>query len=401
MQVASGFLLCGTQVFSEKTWVLAKKQSFRRGGKQMRNKWIVLVTLTTAAWLVTLSAAQVVAAPIRQAQPVPFSDPAEATQAAVEWLVATHQNDDGGFTSFSTGADLAPSDVGGAVDAALALAAAGQAMDTRFAGQERSLLDYMDSDPAGVAAYAAQDGATAGKLVMALAAGGQNPRNFGGHNFVISLTQHLSPTGQLGVNTAFNQSLAILGLAAVSEPIPPSALDWLSGLQADNGSWDDGFGTADNPDATAMAIMALVSSDRPADDPVLIEATSFLVTAQLPGGGWEYGPGFGANANSTALVVQAFSALGRDVASPDSEGRAPMTSLLAWQSSTGAFQADFGSGRFDDFFTTVQAIPAVAGRPYPLNNPAAAAGEEVPWLAAVILLAATAGLAIWSFRKRS
>jgi hypothetical protein len=39
---------------------------------------------------------------------------------------------------------------------------------------------------------------------------------------------------------------------------------------------------------------------------------------------------------------------------------------LAWQNSTGAFQSDFGTGPFDDFFATTQAIPAAAGKPYPL-----------------------------------
>ncbi|MEW5988780.1 MAG: hypothetical protein AB1791_19310, partial [Chloroflexota bacterium] len=240
----------------------------------MKSRWMVFVIgAMTAAWL---WAAGVVAG---QEQPVAFANPQAAGQAATEWLVATHQNDDGGFTSFSTGADLAPSDVGGTVDAALALIAAGHSLDTVFTGQERSVLNYLQDHVSDAAAYANQDGATAGKLVMALVAGGQNPRDFGRQDFVLTLTGHLSPTGQLGVNTAFNQSLAILGLTAAAEPIPPSAVDWLVGLQADNGSWDDGFGTADNPDATAMAIMALVSSGRAANDPVLQQATSFLAAA--------------------------------------------------------------------------------------------------------------------------
>ncbi|MEW5985313.1 MAG: hypothetical protein AB1791_01620, partial [Chloroflexota bacterium] len=123
--------------------------------------------------------------------------------------------------------------------------------------------------------------------------------------------------------------------------------------------------------------------------------------AQLPTGGWEYGPGFGANGNSTALVIQALRALGEKLARPDSvwakEGVSPLISLLVWQGANGAFQADFGSGRFDDFFTTVQAIPAVASRPYPLTSQVE---EDFPWLAATILLVAAGALAVWSFRRR-
>jgi hypothetical protein len=40
--------------------------------------------------------------------------------------------------------------------------------------------------------------------------------------------------------------------------------------------------------------------------------------------------------------------------------------VLSWQNTTGAFQADWGMGRFDDFFSTVQAIPALTGKAYPL-----------------------------------
>ena len=78
----------------------------------------------------------------------------------------------------------------------------------------------------------------------------------------------MSPTGQYGVNNAFNQSLAMLGLSAAGEAMPDSAVAWLLAQQAPAGdmagSWDDGFGTAGNADATAMAIMALVAAGRPA-----------------------------------------------------------------------------------------------------------------------------------------
>ena len=49
-----------------------------------------------------------------------FPDPQQSGMQAIEWLKTTHQNDDGGFSSFSGGANLAPSDVGGTVDALLA-----------------------------------------------------------------------------------------------------------------------------------------------------------------------------------------------------------------------------------------------------------------------------------------
>ena len=38
------------------------------------------------------------------------------------------------------------------------------------------------------------------------------------------------------------------------------------------------------------------------------------------------------------------------------------------QAESGAFQADFGDGPLDDFFSTVQSIPAAAGKAFPLNG---------------------------------
>jgi hypothetical protein len=119
-----------------------------------------------------------------------------------------------------------------------------------------------------------------------------------------------------------------------------------------------------------MAVMALVASGELPTSPSLVAARDFLLQTQLATGGWEYGTGYGENINSTALVLQALSALGEDFYLAgtiwDQGGNTPLTAVLSWQNTTGAFQADWGAGRFDDFYSTVQAIPAVAGKAYPL-----------------------------------
>jgi hypothetical protein len=113
-----------------------------------------------------------------------------------------------------------------------------------------------------------------------------------------------------------------------------------------------------------MALLALGAAAGPEMGAAADLAVSFLRSAQLESGGWEFGPGFGENANSTALVIQALSQRGEDVLSASGPwakgGRSPVAALLAWQAENGAFQADFGQGRQDDFFSTVQAIPALA-----------------------------------------
>jgi hypothetical protein len=44
-------------------------------------------------------------------------DQRDAVRDAVHWLIGNHQNDDGGYTSFSSGANQAPSNVAGTMDA--------------------------------------------------------------------------------------------------------------------------------------------------------------------------------------------------------------------------------------------------------------------------------------------
>ncbi|MEJ2749419.1 MAG: prenyltransferase/squalene oxidase repeat-containing protein, partial [Anaerolineae bacterium] len=305
-----------------------------------------------------------VAAPNMQ-EPL-FPDQRVSVVQAVNWLIAVHQNDDGGFSSFSSGANMAPSDVGGTLDAMLAISSGGY--------QPADALAYLQANSADVLAYAQTDGSTAGKLVLALAAAGQNPRDFAGEDYVAVLANLLAENDS--ALPPYGQSLAILALTAVNEPVPDSAITYLTSLQSTeaglDGSWDDGFGTMGNADATAMAVMALLAAGVPADDAVVARAVDWLTQAQLATGGWEYGPGFGQSVNSTALVVQALSALGLDFYSAEGQyspdGHSPLSVLLLAQSESGAFQADFGDGPVDDFFTTVQAIPAVTGRAFPLHG---------------------------------
>lgn len=283
-----------------------------------------------------------------------------ATRAAAEWLIAAHQNADGGFSAFSNGADQAPSDVGGTVDALIGLAAVGAA--------PAETLGWLEANADAVRAYATAEGGQAGKLLVALQGAGVNAAAAFGTDFALELTAAISPTGQLNTTTALNQAWALLGLAAAGAPAPESAVQWLLDQQAADGSWDDGFGTAGNIDASALAVMALIAAG--AERAPIEQAIAFLRSAQQPGGGWEYGSGFGPNANSTALAAQALIAAGEDVSSESSpwikDGVTPSAALLTFQNADGAFQVDFGDGPAANFFATAQSLPALAGVAFPL-----------------------------------
>ena len=288
---------------------------------------------------------------------------------ALSWLVQENQSADGGFgIDFDTGEPL--SNISTTLDAILAISAAGYDAAQVFCGQDNSVVDYLKLNAAELTDYAATSVGANGKTVLALVSANQNASEFAGHDYVAQLREQSEPKGGFNGQTAFNQAFALLALAAAGEPASDAQIQWLVELQDDDGSWDDGFGTPRNPDATAMSIMALLANGRVLPDPTIEAGLDFLSDSQLDTGGWEYGAGFGENPNSTALVIQALSATGEDFS--DSDGKwtkndlSPVNALLGWQNSNGAFQADFGEGRFDDVFATLQSIPALAGKWYPL-----------------------------------
>lgn len=298
-----------------------------------------------------------------------FIDQRQSVQAATFWLVREFQNDDGGYASLSSGANQSPSSIAGTLDAMLAIAAGGYNPAAIFPGQESSPVQYLREQKEELAAFAMANGGQAGKTVMALTAATLDPRDFEGHDFVTALNSHFEPSGSYGVADPFKQAIAILGVAAVGGPVPEQALTWLDDKQDSDGSWDDGFGTPANPDTTALVIMAQLAGGRLPENTAIQSAVEFLAHTQQPEG-WAYGSGLSPSANSTALVIQALSALGEDwytSAGPWSQnGRTPLQALSDFQNVSGAFQSDFGQGPFDDFYATVQAIPAMAGRPFPL-----------------------------------
>jgi hypothetical protein len=311
-------------------------------------------------------------------------DQREAAAEAVAWLLHESLNIDGGFgVDFGTGEPA--SNLPTTLDALLALSAAGDNVNAPHFMRPVSPVAYLKNNSTELIEYAGSTGGANGKVIMALAAANQDARKFAGHDFVTKLKGQLKSDGSYNNTNAYNQALSILALTAVGQPVPAKAVAWLEQQQAGDGSWSDGFGTAHNVDATAMSIMALFGAGRDSGSGSLKAALGFLADSQLPTGGWEYGQGFGENANSTALAVQALSAAGENFYDDKGEwaknGRAPLTALLSWQSATGAFQADFGQGRQDNLFATVQALPAATGKPFPLPSRSEAVREAVLCLA--------------------
>ena len=99
---------------------------------------------------------------------------------------------------------------------------------------------------------------------------------------------------------------------------------------------------------------------------------SYYHGIQNDDGGWPYQSpssfGTATDANSTAVTIQAILAAGQDPAGADwttTTGQTPVAALEGLQNPTGAF-AWQATVRDDNLLATVQALPALAGKPFPL-----------------------------------
>ena len=299
--------------------------------------------------------------------------------AALDYL-RTQQNADGGFGSgFGPG-----STVGSTADAVMAIVAAG-GDPAAFAQDGNSTLDYLAANAAAV-----DNAGDLAKLIMAAVAAGENPRTFGDTDSVARLEAMAGAGGRIGTanDTFVSHLLAVLTLASVRRPISDAAVDQIVQAQQENGgwSWDGTDATPADTNSTAFAVQALVAAGQAGSEAVG-NALDYYRSIQNEDGGWPYQSpsdfGTDTDANSTAVTIQALIAAGEDPAGWEgSSGVGPVETLEAFQNEGGAFawQAAMPD---DNLLATVQAIPALAGKAFPLattdaGQPAAAAATPTP-----------------------
>jgi len=306
------------------------------------------------------------------AAPFPVWGRALLAERAVTWVVE-NQQEDGGFGNASDTAD-----------AMVALAAAGYDPASVLSREGNSPLEFLATQ---VLSYS-HDGGEVGKLVLAAVAAKTDPRHLGGHDLILMLTEHLSPTGQFNTDSNFKQALALLALDAADAPIPAEALQWLKDQQLEDGSWEwaAGGGWGGDPDTTAIVVQALVAVGEPVDSAVLADALAYLRQMQNPDAGFKSSFDPMTNANTTAYVVQALLAAGEDLLHDWSvAGRTPLDALQSFAKADGPLVYQWGGflGPADNLVATIQAAPALLGRPLPLRP--LAAGEATGQYAGVVV----------------
>ena len=120
----------------------------------------------------------------------------------------------------------------------------------------------------------------------------------------------------------YRQAVAIIGLVAVGERVPPTAVQWLLRQQCRNGSLaafrpdtsapcpiaDPASYTGPDSNSTALAAMALglLGTGTPKRDARALAATAartWLSRTQLPGGGWSWIAGLAPDSVSTSMAI--------------------------------------------------------------------------------------------------
>jgi prenyltransferase beta subunit len=306
-------------------------------------------------------------------QPPAVSTQTLAAEAALQWI-QPQQQPDGSFGH----------SVGATADVLLAVTAANHDPVTWRSAAGNSLVDFLQLNGA---AFASNSAAAAGKLAVAAAAAGFDPRNFAGLNLPAKIASTYAPaTGAFGA-TNQDQAWGILGLRAAGAAIPPAAVQRLAATANPDGGWSWTTGIASDVDSTAIALQALAAAGEPASAPAVVAGLAYLRTVQLSNsdGGFAASPdqpwGTRSNTNSTAFAIQGVLAVGQDPlsASWTISATQPISYLLGQQLPSGAFvyQAD----PTPDMFATQQAVPALFGKPFPYLSAAVAQQSALEWIA--------------------
>jgi hypothetical protein len=228
-----------------------------------------------------------------------------------------------GGSHFSLETDFGTSvDYGVTADAVLALAAAGTGQ-----AQARQATDYLAANVVGYIGFGDPTEIYAGsvaKLVNVALVQGLDPSDFGGNDLIGTLQALETDSGRFSddsqwgdFSNTFGQSLALIALDRAGIDPSPASITFLGEQQCPDGGFQlymDDTPCTDSansdPDATALAVQALIAVGGPAES---IEAgLDFLASRQGDDGGIGGGaPQTAPNANSTGLAGQAFVAGGR------------------------------------------------------------------------------------------
>ena len=174
------------------------------------------------------------------------------------------------------------------------------------------------------------------------------------------LNEHRLASGRIG--PALNSTIwGILALHAAGRPVPKASVRFLKRHQHESGGFSWHPGGAPDTNDTAAAIQALRAAGVPARAKVIRRAIRYLSKHRRENGGFPLAAAGTPDSQSTAWVMQAFRAAGRK------EPPRSRRYLKAQQRRDGSIRYRRGQA-VSPVWVTAQALPALAGRPFPLDR---------------------------------
>jgi hypothetical protein len=294
----------------------------------------------------------------------PAASPSQVIQAGLDYL-SSQQQPDGGMLGFS-----GVSDPDTTARSVLAFAAAAKPIGEAVSVDGYSMLDYLSAQ---AITFTHDTTGTlfpgrAGLLLAAAILAGEDPSSFGAMDLTGELEASYQPDTGAYSSTArqdyssgqasdLSQAWAILGLSLSGVTVPDEAITYLATSQGDDGSWGMG-----DPDTTALAMTALLSTQRVvAQSDSIQKAITFFHDTQAPSGGWK--PSWDSdplNADSTGWILQALISAGEDLRGQSwtIDQNNPVDALQSLQKEDGSI-----GGTYANPYSTAEAIIGLAGIP--------------------------------------
>jgi hypothetical protein len=248
----------------------------------------------------------------------------------------------------------------------MAVAAAGQDPHDWKSGNN-SLVSYFENNSQ---AYVDPDLATdCERTILAVVAAGENPRDFGNHDYVADLLDFFDGT-QIGDTDRINDDCwGILALKSIGEgsDIVPQVTEYIVDNQNSNGGWNWAAGGESDADNTAAAISALIAAGYSPASGVLTAAAGYLKSQQQSNGGF-ISEGT-TNSGVDSWTIRAISDLGQDPTGKKwrDNSSSAVQHLLNLQNTDGSFNWS-ASKKSKPEWMTAYAVPALLGASYPMDK---------------------------------
>jgi hypothetical protein len=248
----------------------------------------------------------------------------------------------------------------------MAIAAAGEDPNSWQVGSNPTIVDYLATN-----ADSASNTNDYSRMILAIAASGGDPADFGGVNF-LSLLEAAYDGTQIGDASLLNDDYwGVLALVSAGvDPDSSSAIQdsvsFIISNQNPNGGWSWGVSKESDADDTAAAIMALVATGELPSSAPIANGLAYLKSIQMDNGGFE---SWGSTNSATdSWSIDGIVAAGQnpiDDAWKSDENKDPVDDLLTFQNQNGSFNwTETTPSNLE--LMTAYAITALLGVPYPV-----------------------------------